>query len=79
MEPKSKVRENLSVFSRGLGTLEAEKRYDKSTLVPENLKPAPRAKNFLAPLSSLSLKYPALKAKESSYTYSAPRAQVNSF
>jgi hypothetical protein len=54
------------VFSRGLGTLEAEKRYDKSTLVPENLKPAPRAKNFLAPLSSLSLKYPALKAKESS-------------
>ena len=66
MEPKSKVRENLRVFSRGLGTLEAEKRYDKSTLVPENLKPAPRAKNFLAPLSSLSLKYPALKAKESS-------------
>jgi len=34
--------------------------------VPVNLNPAPRAKNFLAPLSSLSLKKPALKAKESS-------------
>ena len=66
MEPKSKVRENLNVFSKGLGTLDAEKRYDKSTLVHENLNPAPRAKNFRAPLSSLSLKYPALSAKESS-------------
>jgi hypothetical protein len=44
------------VFSRGLGTLDAEKRYERSTLVPENLKPAPKAKNFLAPFSSLSLK-----------------------
>jgi len=56
LEPKSNVRENLSVFSSGLGTFDAENRYDKSTLVPENLKPAPRAKNFLAPFSSLSLK-----------------------
>ena len=54
--PKSKVNENLNVFSRGLGTFDAEKRYDKSTFVPENLKPAPREINFRAPFSSLSLK-----------------------
>ena len=46
--PKSKVNENLNVFSRGLGTFDAEKRYDKSTFVPENLKPAPREINFRA-------------------------------
>ncbi len=46
--------------------------------MPVNLKPAPRAKNFLAPLSSLSLKNPALNAKESSYVYSAPNDHVNS-
>ena len=41
-------------FQEGWELWKAEKRYDKSTLVPENLNPAPSAKNFLAPLSSLS-------------------------
>ena len=44
----------------------------------EYLKPAPKEKNFRAPLSSFSLKYPARRAKESWYKYSALKAQVNS-
>src|SRR5690606_18872131 len=41
-------------------------------------KPAPKVAYFRAPLSSASLKYPNRKAKEFSYQYSAPNAQVNS-
>ena len=76
--PKLNVNENLSVFSKGLWIFEAENKYDKSIFIAEYLKPAPKEKNFLAPFSSDSLKYPALKAKDSWYKYSAPKAQVNS-
>ena len=44
----------------------------------EYLNPAPNEKNLRAPLVSFSLKYPALRAKESWYKYSALNAQVNS-
>ena len=52
------------MFSNGLCTLDAENKYDKSILTTFALNPAPKDKNFLAPLSSLSLKYPALNANE---------------
>ena len=43
-----------------------------------NLNPEPNVTYFRAPLKSLSLKYPALKAKEFSYIYSTPKAHVYS-
>jgi len=49
-------KEKRKVFSRGLCTLEAENKYDKSISIVVYLKPAPKEKNLRAPLNSFSLK-----------------------
>ena len=72
MSPNAKLNEKRNVFSSGFLTLEAENKYDTSTLIMLYLNPAPIEKNFLAPLITLSLKYPNLNANESCYKYSAP-------
>ena len=58
---KLNAKENLKVFSKGFLIFEFENKYDMSIFKISKSNPVPNVKNFLAPLSKLSLKYPVLK------------------